>query len=192
MTRDELLKSLSEVEFCAVPTLMTEDMGLEYDYITPKGAGSSFGNIGDWPAFKLCKIDDQKWKNIKEQVANHSLTDSDLEGTELGRLVESLRYFYGDLYTKYYPDLSTLFAGVLSLPDQLPEYYYCRMDCRSWGDIPDFFSDKKSFLEFFEASYCSDITEWNDMTDAELQMWLDRTEEDLDCFPFQMFEEDED
>ncbi len=192
MIREELIQKLSQVSFCAIPTVQTEDMGLEYDYITPKGAGSSFGNIGDWPAYKLRKIPDDQWKKIKEKVEQKSLTEADLSGTELGKLVDDLHSIYGDLYARFYPDLPDLLAGIKKLPDELPDFYYCRIDCGSWGDKPDFYIDRKSFLEDFEVHYCSYITEWNEMSDEELQDWLDRTADDLDDFPFQIFDEEED
>ena len=171
MSREELIQKLSQVSFCAIPTVITEDMGLEYDYITPNGAGSSFGNIGDWPAFKLRKIPDDQWKKIKDKVENKTLTVTDLNETDLGRMVDSLHRIYGDYYDQYYPVLSDLFAGIKSLPDELPDSFYCRMDCASWGDTPDFFIDRKAFLEDFEAHYCSYITEWEDIINCR-SIWI--------------------
>ena len=191
MTKTDLIQALSQVSFCAIPTLITEDVGLQYDYITPEGAGASLGNMGEWPAFKLHNIPRERWIELKNKVTNDVLTEADLEGTELGVLFENLHYAYGELYNRFYPSVSSLFKGILSLPDDLPEYFFCRFDCGSWGDKPVFFADEKSFLEDFKAYYCEYITKWEDMSVDELQNWLDRTNDDLDMFPYNVFSEEE-
>lgn len=189
MSREELIQKLSTIPFCAIPTVVTEDMGLEYDYVTSKGAGSSFGNIGDWPAFKMRGIPVEQWKTIKDKVESQTLEEKDLKNTDLGLLVDNLHDLYGNLYEKYYMDISNTFKSVLTLPDILPEQFFCRIDLVNWGDIPDFYVEEDQFLEAFENYYCCDVTEWDDMSDDELNFWYDRIKDDFSSFPYNSFDE---
>ena len=53
MNRDELLKQLHNIRVAAQPTVITPDMGLRYEYVTSEGYGEGFGNMGDWPVYRL-------------------------------------------------------------------------------------------------------------------------------------------
>ena len=187
MNRNELIQELSTTRFCAIPTVMTEDMGLEYDYVTSKGAGSSFGNIGDWPAYKMRGIPNPQWKAIKDKIEAKTVEESDLLGTDLEILIQDLRQIYGELYDRFYKDLSETLESATTLPDALPDRLYCRIDLGNWGDKPDFYIDEKQFLEDFESYYCGAIQEWEDMSDKELLYWYDRTKDDLSSFPYSSF-----
>ena len=46
MNREEMLKELKTIDLRAIPTVATMDMGLQYDYATSEGAGTSFGGNG--------------------------------------------------------------------------------------------------------------------------------------------------
>lgn len=109
MTREEMIKKLENAAFCAVPVMMTMDMGVQYDFITPEGAGSLFGTLGEWPAYCVQVVEESKWRRIREKVANGTVD---------------------------------------------------------------------------EAEYCYDIQPWEEWSDKELAMWLQRTEGDLARFPF--------
>lgn len=56
MTRNEMLRVLKNVEFCAIPTVATFDMGLQYDYVTSNGAGTGFGGMGSWPIYEISSV----------------------------------------------------------------------------------------------------------------------------------------
>ena len=45
MTREELLQELSKTKFCAVPTVQTMDMGIEFDFVDEHGAGTVLGAL---------------------------------------------------------------------------------------------------------------------------------------------------
>ena len=120
MNRSELINELCKVPICAIPTVITMDVGLQYDYITAEGAGTSLGNMGEWPAFKLKGIPTDRWMDIKAKVKNKALSEADLEGTELGLLVENLHRIYGEMYSQFYPDLLIVFLGGTCMRIDLP------------------------------------------------------------------------
>ena len=72
MTRDELLKKLAMTNFCAVPTVQTMDMGLEFDFVDNIGAGTSFGSIGSWPLLKLEGMSSDKISELNKAGINVS------------------------------------------------------------------------------------------------------------------------
>ena len=43
-----MLEQLHKTEFCAVPTVQTMDMGIEFDFVDNCGAGTALDSIGSW------------------------------------------------------------------------------------------------------------------------------------------------
>ena len=191
MTRDSLLEALSHVKFCAVPTVLTMDMGLEYDYISSEGASTCLGRIGEWPAYKLRKIVDAQWKAILQKYHNKELCEEDFIGTDIGLIIKRLHEVYGDMYEEYYQDIIGTFADLERLPESLPEEFFCLIDVREWGATPKFFTDYDELLEAFREEYCYDVIPWDRYDDQDLAWWLSRAEEDLSEFPLFVFEDDD-
>ena len=79
MTREELLDKLHGIRIGAQPIVITNDMGLQYEYVTPKGYGTSFGNMGDWPAYRLQHISNEKLQMLQAKIRDRTLTVEDLE-----------------------------------------------------------------------------------------------------------------
>ena len=190
MTRDELLNELKSVEFCAVPTVMTMDMGIQYDYVYPEGAGSGFGGMGMWPAYFISGIENGKWIEIKQKLKSEMLTVDDLEGTELGIFANNLfEDYYGACFRTI--DLNDMLRGLIDLPDDLPDRIYILFDM---GDIgyeghrPEFYIHKKDLLEAFQDAYCTDIEPWDEMGTEELQEWYERIDDEFDEFPMCCYE----
>ena len=190
-TRESLLEALSHVKFCAVPTVYTMDMGLEYDYISSEGANTCLGRIGEWPAYKLGRISDDQWKEIVQKLHNHELSEADFKGTDIGLIIQRLHEVYGDMYDDYYQDTIETFADLSGLPASLPEEFFCLIDVRAWGEKPKFFVDYDEFMEAFREEYCYDVIPWDEYDDQDLAWWLSRAEDDLSEFPLNTFEDDD-
>mgnify|MGYP000491644776 CR=1 FL=1 len=190
MNREEMLKKLHEVSFCAVATVATMDMGLQFDYINSEGAGTGLGAFGGWPAFILRQIEYSQWKIIREKVASDTLCIDDLIGTDLENLANAIKGFHQDQFD----NLSCTFANLTMLPDKLTDSFYCRYDLRAWDDTPDFFEKEIDFLEEFDSIYCGELQIWDDMGDDELKEWLERIEGDegdLKVFQYISYAEDD-
>lgn len=179
MTREEMIQELSKIIVAAAPTIMTMDMGLEFDYITAKGAGSILGTIGEWPAYKFHVIDAEKWQEIRSKLKDGTIEEQDFNGTDIERLIRYLHSIYGDLYDQFYKDVTATYAGMLELPEKINGPFFCLLDVRAWGEKPAFFGDEQSLKEEFRDRYCCDITEWKDMDEEEIRNWYERLSCDL-------------
>mgnify|MGYP000978758238 FL=1 len=187
MTREQLLKKLHSLSFCAIPTVETMDMGLEFDFVNSEGAGTVLGAFGEWPAIMLRRIENPQWSLIRDKIKNKTLNPSDIMGTDLEHFANALREFHEDDYYK----LSETLAGLLELPVLIGKVFYCRYDLGSWDDKPDFFANESDFLAAFESYYCYYLINWDDMDDGDLEYWFDRIEDEFSEFQYISYSEDE-
>lgn len=191
MTKDEMLRILKKVEFCAIPTVITMDMGLQYDYVTPEGAGTGFGGMGRWPVYQLSGIEKSRWKEIRTKLSNKTLETLDLQGTDLDNFVESMfNEYYGTQFREI--ELNEMLVGLLSLPDESPTFFYAIFDMGDIGHeghIPEFYDSKEKMLSEFQAYYCSDVDAWESMDEETLRSWIDRLDSNFDEFPMYQLEQ---
>ena len=83
MKRDEMLNKLHSIRVGAQPTVITNDMGLQYEYVTKEGHGEGFGNMGAWPTYRLENISTEVLNRIKKKIQTRALVEEDLQGTDL-------------------------------------------------------------------------------------------------------------
>ena len=179
MKREELINKLSEITVVATPMVKTMDMGLQYDYITSTGAGTSLGLMGDWPVYRINEIAPDQWKTIRDKIRYRTIKESDFIGTGIEEIINNLHAIYGNQYDEYYGDTATVFEKMLSLPESFPTECYCLLDIYTPGEKPEFFAEKNKLQIAFKDKYCKDIIKWEDMSDDEINDWAARLEEDL-------------
>lgn len=193
MKRDEYLEKLKSVSFCALPTVATMDMGLEYDYVCEEGAGTGFGGMGSWPAYMISGIETSRWTRIKKKVEEKELSQNDLEGTELGIFIESIfENYYGGQIREL--EINDLLHNLIILPDILPETIYILFDMGGVGyegHRPEFYISEDEMKEAFKSQYCSYFQAWEDMDDEELELWYSRLDTEFDSFPCFVIGDDE-
>ena len=63
--------------------VITNDMGLQYEYVTKEGHGEGFGDMGDWPAYRLENISVEILTHIQQKIQEQKLEEDDLIGTDL-------------------------------------------------------------------------------------------------------------
>ncbi len=186
MTRDELLKELKSIDLHAIPTVATMDMGLQYDYATSEGAGTGFGGMGDWPAYMFEPIEKEKWSGIRESIRNNTLTVENLEGTGLDEFLSKVSTIDYEIVP------SEVLKGLLDLPEDLTEPYYCFFDAGQWYDQyaekPVFLTSERELKEAFISSFVNDLTRWEDMNDDELKEWYDRLQDEMAEFAIYSFD----
>ena len=182
MTREELLDKLHGIRIGAQPIVITNDMGLQYEYVTPKGYGTGFGNMGDWPAYRLQHISNEKLQMLQEKIRNRTLTVADLEDTDLTR-------FYGYVFAanrpgNSIPDLCDFMAGLLTIESTNDGILYALCDAGQWDPEVHFFATYEDLESAFEKEYANLPEEWESFSSNELADFWDRIRQELDCIPF--------
>ena len=180
MTRNEMTAYLSEIDLRTTPTVITEDMGLQYDYITSKGAGTGFGGMGDWPIWRLPTLSTDKWEHIRSAIQNGTLTEEDITETGLDDIVEKAQQTSSCT-------AATILKNLLVLPAELEgNCYYCffdgnqRFDDTTFIPEPIFYTDELKVKKAFIDEFVSSITTWDEMSDEDIEFWYNRTHDDLE------------
>lgn len=182
-----MIEELKAIDLRAIPTVITFDMGLEYDYVTSKGAGTSFGGMGGWPAHIFRPIKQEKWQSIRNAIKAMELTYEDLEGTDL-------YYFAQNIHSLQDFELSEALDGLLELPEQMKDQFYCFYDTGIWYNAlekPTFYMSETEVKNEFIDSFTNDIILWEDMDDEEVKTWFDRIHDDMYTFVFVRYFDDE-
>ena len=176
MKKTELLEKLHSIKLGAMPTVITEDMGLQYDYICSEGAGTSFGNMGDWPLHIIKGVSKGEVAELKSKINNKTLSDSDFTGT-------SFEAFHHDVF-----DIQRLseqipyvkYKGLCSIPDDFEGDLYCLCDGLSWEPDLSFYKSEEEIAKEFQAEYCNYYTPWEEMTYNELMHWYSLSKSEMD------------
>lgn len=190
MTREDILCKLHSIRIGARPTVITYDMGLQYEYVTPEGHGEGFGNMGAWPTYCLKNIPNGIFEVIKQKIKDGVLTLDDLAGTDL-------QLFYNHVFDiprpeSCIPDICDFFQRLLPVLLGPDGKLFVMCDACQWEPEAYFYSTYEELEETFADYYASDIEAWEDLDDEELEEWLHRTEDELDSIPFVVLREEED
>lgn len=135
MTRENMLEQLHKTEFCAVPTVQTIDMGIEFDFVDNCGAGTALDSIGSWPLFRLANIEASKLAVIKRKIVEKTLDLQDIAGTDLQFIYESC------------PNYKLVM--LCDLQDIKTEYFWCFCDTYSFNPETKFFKTKEKMADYF-------------------------------------------
>lgn len=175
MKREEMIKVLSGVGIRTIPTVATEDMGLQYDYITPEGAGTGFGGMGAWPLWHFGPINTDRWPMILDAIHAGNITIDMLNGTGLDIMLREVQSLDEPI------DYAKLLRKLPGL-GRTDTDYYCLFDVGQWHDSDsevEFYPDKASLLARFAKDYCDSLQTWDSMDDDELADWYARLSDDL-------------
>ncbi len=181
-----MIAELKSIDLRAVATVATFDMGLQYDYITSEGAGTGFGDMGGWPAHILRPIGAEQWHRIRNAIKESALSYEDLEGTDLAPFVDNI-------HSMKELDINEALEGILELPEDINEAFYCFYDTGTWYDSlekPMFFTSEAEVKEEFISHYVGGIEPWEDMTDEEIENWYERLNDDLQSFGFVAYDDE--
>ena len=182
MTRDEMLTRLSGIRIAAQPTVITYDMGLQYEYVTPEGHGEGFGNMGEWPVYRLQGVSIELMKHVQLKVREGTLSVEDLGDTDL-------RCFYDNVIgsgrpASCIPTICDFFETILSIDQLHEDTLFVLCDAGQWKPSAYFFGTYEDLENAFVDNYVTYIEKWSDMKNEDLELWLERTENELDSIPF--------
>ena len=70
--------------------------------------------------------------------------------------------------------------GAHGLREAPEKAFYCLFDAESGEEAPQFFPSLEALEEAFAQRYCTSLTPWEDMSDEEMDEWIDRLSDDLE------------
>ncbi len=176
--RQELLKSLHKLPFCMYLTALTSEYCLEVNIVSSRGTSYTWMGYDefDFCAYCLKGLSKNKVALIKEHIMAKSLFRSDLNRTQLRKLLPDV-----DNET----ELSGLFANFMQLPDEKLEAIYCYKNPET-GII--YVSDKQEGLsDILNEQYPVD-TLWEALSDDQLKAYLEEYGDNECEIPFSYFD----
>ena len=176
MNRAEKLTVLHRLKLGVQLIALTTEGALDCTYITSKGFFHEWLALdGDWPYYKLQNINCDKLEEIKKKVKQQALTFEDLENTELK-----------DLYSCEMgenPDtLNTFFENIISVSFCDDGSLYVFVD-----DGVSYFFEKYSAFENAMEDRVDNL--WEDLSDDDLEEWVEIVSTEETTFHFSEFEE---
>lgn len=176
MNREELLKKLKSIKPTIGELVYTYDMGLQFTVMDSTGMSVNIGNYGEIPLWKFRRLENNELKKIEEAIKNNSLTKEELP-EPIKTFAEAIIEHYRDI------DLSNVFSKLVDFPiSKTNEFFYILCDTRSWQfDIKYFNTEEEVKNEFF--NQLSIDSEWEDLSDEELQNCYSLIEEEGEGIP---------
>lgn len=178
MTINEMLQKLKSIKRTAHPTVMTYDMGLQFDIMDSTGAETNLGNVGDWPLWKFKRLNQEEIENISEKINNKTLKVEDFVGIEIEPFIETIISQYKEI--KLYEVIKDIVKYPYS--NEIPDFFvYC--DTKSWSFELEIFGTENEIIEDFYKRF-SIYTKWEDYDDDELANYITEIEENGEgvCF----------
>jgi len=194
MTRSEIISKLSKITLCVANITYTYDIGLMFDVLTSDGAASEQGyNFSQWPCFKFSITDD--FKNIVRRITNNEEIDGDeLLNNSIIKEICTI-HGYNDPFVVCDETLSACIKAIIEEAktfDDTLDSFYTYASIEDWDVKVKFFSAYEDMVLFFkdECSHLS-FTDWNDMSDEELEEWYNEAEENgWDGVPYMEINDD--
>ena len=180
MTREEILAKLSNINICVANITYTYDIGLMFDVLSSDGVAYEQGyNFSQWPCFKFSNTKD--FKKIVRRIMN----DEKIDGDELlnNSIIKEVCTIHGynDSFVVCDETLSACIKAIkeeAKAIDDTLDSFYTYASIENWEVKVKFFSAYEDMVLFFkdECSHLS-FTDWNDMSDEELEEWYNEAEE---------------
>ena len=144
--------------------------------------------MGYWPVYKLDGLTTQKLDTIKKKVQEKTLTLSDIDGTDLLLLYDRIPKTSDQNNDNI--ELWLIFKDLLKVSLDSGGTIYALCDVGYWEPEASFYSTYEEMETAFATRYACHITPWEELDDEELKLWIERSENELDCIPFVMLHED--
>lgn len=187
MTREEMLKKLTNIKPGTALTWLPNEYALECQYVTNEGTAYEWIGMYDWPAAMIYDVPENRLEVIKRKVMSNSLVEKDLKGTGLGLLWDS---YNANPHEVANTDINTFFKNIVSVEMPADGPLYALINYRSEDEPTDFFSSYEEFQEDFSSNVGID-TRWEDMDDSDLEEWVNTLKEQFDGVTMLCFSLDE-
>lgn len=178
-TTEDLLNVLHSITYWAYLTNLAAEMCYEVMEYNAEGTNYSWIAYDEWNFFKLQQIECDKWISIKGKLRDNDLNISDIEGTDLERLVDYIDNEYGSNTD----NLSLLLAKLSELPDMLDGPLYC------YYDTVCHFALSEEEIKVKAGERMCVNTKWEDLTFDQLEECVVLFENEGPYIPLMTFEE---
>lgn len=173
MEREEMLEKLKNINVGVKLVALTSEVALECTYVTSEGIGYEWRSLYDWPTCAVIKnVSSELLCTVKEKLASKTLTLSDIEKTSLEQFYFGEKISVGDFFS-HVQDVDTLCGN---------ELYALSIDEKVY-----FYVDYKSFENAFQKNYAICDTYWENMSDEDLEEWINRLENEEWSIPLDEF-----
>ena len=160
LTKKDKINKLKNTLLVAYPTCYTMDIGIEYEVITSKGAGSGCCAFGEWPIYYV-KIDEDISKLIENVKKGISITLKDFEDTYLEDLIKGEE------------DLKAFISFGKKKTNNLDFIYVLE---QQW-DVNEFYETKQEVQEAFIKSFGVLDQEWDEMDTDLIDYYYEQAED---------------
>lgn len=178
-SREELLKTLHSISYWAFLTDLLSEMCYEVREYTSEGTNYSWIAYDEWNFFKLRQIDCEKYKSIRNKLCDNDLCLSDIEGTDLERLVDYIDNEDG----RNADNLPVLLGGLSKLPEEINGPLYC------YYDTICHFAISEEEIKRIAGERVEVSTKWEELSLNELEEYVELFEDDDPLIPLVVFED---
>lgn len=165
MTRKEMLEYLDQVSFNVLwPDDSWDDLGFTESPIWIDNKGYGYYSC-DEPNlyYKASCIPNDKWKQIRQKLAEGSLSLDDVKGTSLANM-----YFFEWLDE---PGFCERFSSLLELPETLANDFYLAEVC---ADEVGTFATVEEMAAAIHEVHDNYFKKWKELSDDMLGVWVER------------------
>ena len=178
MTKEEMISKLHAIKPTAFPTVITDDMGLQFDVITPTGAYTYLGAIGDWPAWYFNRLDEQVIALLENKLQNNEkFSSEDFSNTDIYSFVKKLETIDGINLTE---SLKEIFNYPISDKNNFI-YIYC--DLGQWKPEVRFYDTEMDFSKAFFNLFPGNQT-WDILDENAIESYYEELQEHEEGIPY--------
>ena len=171
MTKEEMINKLKTIKPTAFPTVGTDDMGIQFDVVTPDGAYTYFGGIGEWPVWFFDRLDNEHIENIKQKLKNRKkVTFNDFQGTDIFSFAKRLEI-------RNEVDLSKTLKDIVNYPisdDKKKVYIFG--DIGSYEPELSFFDTEEEIVKYFFNNFPGSNS-WESLDEVSISVYLREVED---------------
>ena len=181
MERTEMLKKLGEIKALTANMVISFDMGIQFDVMTAKGVCTNYGNVGNWPCYKMPIT--TEFKLLKERLENGgNVSAEDILKVDVCKILLSYTDMLegqswlveGDILNTCIENLKN---AIITL-DTNKNFFFAYVDLEDWGDNDIvFFNEYNELNRYFGEIFGSDYDLYEDMNDEDLERAYDEAED---------------
>ena len=155
-----MLEKLNSINVGVELVALTSEDALECTYVTSEGTGYEWRSLYDWPTCAIIKnVSTELFNKVKEKLARKTLSFLDIKGTSLEQFYFGEQISIGDFFSNM---------------QEIDTIYNNELYALSIGEKVYFYDNYKSFETAFKKNYAICDTYWENMSDEELEEWINR------------------